>query len=349
MHLPRRTLGLVAAFATVLALGACNASAQEDEAGGAASASPATDADAFPVTIAHKHGETTIDKAATRIVTVGLKEQDDLLALGIVPVGATKWLELGKGGIIGTWAEEALGDAPVPQVLSNEDGVEFEKIAALKPDLILGLYAGLTKDEYDKLSQLAPVVAQPKEYPDWGIPWDEQALKVGQAVGQAKKMQQLVDATQQAVTDAKAAHPEFSGKTGLVATSYEGIYVYASPDPRSRLLTELGFSLPADIDQVIGTKDFGANLSNEKMEWLDRDVLLWFAASAAEEKKFTSGKVYQQLGVSKEERTLFIKPGDKIENPFSFITVLSLPFLVENLTPMLSRAVDGDPATDPQG
>jgi iron complex transport system substrate-binding protein len=100
---------------------------------------------------------------------------------------------------------------------------------------------------------------------------------------------------------------------------------------------------------VIGTKDFGANLSNEKMEWLDRDVLLWFAASAAEEKKLTSGKVYQQLGVSKEERTLFIKPGDMIENAFSFITVLSLPFLVENLTPMLSRAVDGDPATDPQG
>ncbi|MET1004999.1 MAG: iron-siderophore ABC transporter substrate-binding protein [Propionibacteriaceae bacterium] len=340
----RQALGLLAAFATVLALGGCNASAQEDEAGDA-SASPVADANAFPVTIAHKFGQTTIEKAATRIVTVGLKEQDDLLALGIVPVGATKWLELGKGGIIGTWAEQALGDAPVPQVLSIDDGVEFEKVAALKPDLIIGLYSGLTQDEYDKLSLLAPVVAQPKEYPDWGIPWDEQALKVGQAVGQATRMQQLVDATKQTVADAKTAHPEFSGKVGLVATNYEGIYVYASPDPRSRLLTELGFSLPADIDQVIGTKDFGANLSNEKMEWLDRDVVLWFAGSAADQKKTESGKVYQQLGISKEKRTLFIKPGDKIENAFSFITVLSLPFLTESLTPMLTRAVDGDPGT----
>ena len=46
---------------------------------------------AYPLTIEHKHGSTTIDKAPERIVTVGLLEQDPLLALGVTPVGTTEW------------------------------------------------------------------------------------------------------------------------------------------------------------------------------------------------------------------------------------------------------------------
>jgi iron complex transport system substrate-binding protein len=38
--------------------------------------------DPCPVTIAHKHGSTTIRSEPARIVTVGLTDQDALLALG---------------------------------------------------------------------------------------------------------------------------------------------------------------------------------------------------------------------------------------------------------------------------
>ncbi len=333
----------VSVSAAVVGLSACNASASQPGAGANPSASGVEEG-AFPVTIAHKFGETTLTKAPQRVVTAGLKEQDDLLALGIVPVAATKWLELGRGGIVGEWAEPALGSAPAPTVLNFLDGIEFETIAAQAPDLILALYSGLKQADYDKLTKIAPVVAQPKDVVDYGVAWDVQALAVGQAVGQPRRMQQLINASKKAVVDAAAANPTFAGKTALVATPYEGIYVYGSQDPRSRLMTELGFTLPADIDKMTGTTGFGGNISAEKQEFLDTDVLLWFA-EPKDQQRIESGKVYQQLRVHQEGRAIFSATGDRMNNVFSFVTVLSLPYLLEQVVPRVKAAVDGDPAT----
>ena len=44
----------------------------------------------FPVDIAHRHGTTTVAEEPERIVTVGLTDQDALLALGVVPVGVDR-------------------------------------------------------------------------------------------------------------------------------------------------------------------------------------------------------------------------------------------------------------------
>ena len=69
--------------------------------------------------------------------------------------------------------------------------IGFEKIAALKPDLILALYAGLTEDDYKTLSQIAPTVAQPGGYVDYGIPWQELTRTVGRIVGRAARTDDL--------------------------------------------------------------------------------------------------------------------------------------------------------------
>ena len=69
-------------------------------AAGAPSAAP--EEAAFPVTIKHKYGETTIEKAPERVVCLGLTDQDTLMALGVVPVGVTYW-----------FGDEELGHQPV--------------------------------------------------------------------------------------------------------------------------------------------------------------------------------------------------------------------------------------------
>ena len=238
----RQLLAGLSALALAPALVACG----EDGGGQPAGAAPdpeKSEQGAFPVTLEHKYGSTTLEKAPARVVCVGLTEQDALLALGIVPVAVTKWFGDAPGYIF-PWAVQLLGDAELPEVLEDTNGVEIEKVAALQPDLIIGQYAGLTKKDYELLSEIAPTVAQPEAYADYGAPWDEMAMNVAKAVGQPEKMQALVDEVKQQIADQAAAHPEFQGMTALVVTGYEGMFVYGPEDPRSRMLVDLGLHVP---------------------------------------------------------------------------------------------------------
>lgn len=67
----------------------------------------------FPSPSPRKYGSTTVKAEPQRIVTVGLTDQDSVLALGKVPVGTTEWLG-GYQGAIGPWATDKLGDGKTP-------------------------------------------------------------------------------------------------------------------------------------------------------------------------------------------------------------------------------------------
>ncbi|MGN9845506.1 iron-siderophore ABC transporter substrate-binding protein [Nonomuraea sp. H19] len=305
----------------------------------------ATAAGALPVTMTHKYGSTTIPAAPKRVVTVGLVEQDALLALGIVPVATTEWFG-GHPGAIGPWAKDKLGSAAVPQVLKDTgSGPQFEKIAALKPDLILGLYSGLTQEQYTTLSKIAPTVAQPKEYIDFGIPWDELTRKVGVAAGKPAEGDALVKQIEARFAQVQKDNPAFKGATALMATVYEGYFVFGSQDSRSRLLGSLGFQLPTGLDQAIGDK-FGANISRERLDLVDTGVIVWSVADIAKGQAELHGDtVYNKLKVVKEGREVFLQENTPQGDAVAFLTVLSLPYVLDSLVPKLAAAVDGDPAT----
>ena len=206
----------------------------DDDAGSAASVTTATQAAAaaFPVTIEHKYGTTELEKAPERIVTVGYNEQDTLWALGVAPVGVTDWMGFENG--IGPWAEEAAAAAgPKPELLKDTDGIGFEKIAALRPDVIVALYTSLTKADYDKLVQIAPVVAAPKGTPDWGIEWQDTVGILGEVTGKQDEAEKVIADVEAAQAQAKADHPEFAGKTASMAMSLDGMWAYGKDDPRS--------------------------------------------------------------------------------------------------------------------
>lgn len=348
MPLSRRhfLFGTAALATTVVGLSACNASAGTEEtagapasSGGAASVEPG----AFPVTITHKYGEATITSEPLRVVTVGLKEQDDLLALGVLPVGATTWFDLGDSKLFGPWAKQALGEQAEPQVLTDTDGIQFERIAALDPDLIIGLYSGMKEADYAKLSALAPTIAPLTEYQEWGIPWTAQAEVVGRALGRPARMAALIAAAEKRVAAVKDSHPQFAGKTALAATPWEGFFVYGSQDPRGRLLTDIGFSLPADLDATIKNA-WGGDLSDERVDLLDVDALVMLVEGTGR-KDLEANKTFSALSVAQDGRTVFTEPGDGLYEAFSFLTVLSIGYLVEELAPRMQNAVDGDPGT----
>ncbi|MEV7967019.1 iron-siderophore ABC transporter substrate-binding protein [Sphaerisporangium sp. NPDC088356] len=351
--MPRSMRGtrLAAVLASVLllcgAVAACGSGS--DPATGTGSAAPgasASNSGAFPVTIEHKYGSTTIPAEPKRIVTVGLTDQDSVLALGAVPVGTTEWVG-GYKGAIGPWAAAKLGTGAVPTVLKDTGtGPQVEKIASLAPDLILSLYSGLTKDQYATLSKIAPVVAQPKEYPDYGVPWQRQTEIIGRALGKEAEAKKLVEDVEATFTATKAEHPEFDGATAVIATPYEGIFVYGPKDNRSRILSSLGFTLPPGLDKAIGDA-FGANISKERTDLLDTSAIVWLVADpATDADKLHKDKLYGNLDVVKQGREVFVKETGDYGNAFSFVSVLSLPYTLDRLASQLAAAVDGSPSTE---
>jgi len=153
--------------------------------GDTATPPPATGADSgpFPVTIEHQFGSTEITRRPERVVVVGVNEQDALLALGVVPVGTTGYRDDPPPGMIYPWATDKLGDGPTPEIIPRADPFNFEGVAAQHPDLIVGLYSGMTQGDYKTFNKIAPTLAHPKEYPDFGMPWQEITRTVGQALG----------------------------------------------------------------------------------------------------------------------------------------------------------------------
>jgi iron complex transport system substrate-binding protein len=298
---------------------------------------------AFPVTIEHKYGSTEISVVPERVVTVGLTDHDAVLALGVTPIAVRDWFG-DQPSATWPWAQDELGDA-TPAVLPSGE-LNFEQIVALKPDVILGVYSGLDEQEYKTLSEIAPTVAQPSEYVDFGVPWQEQTRIIGRALGREEQAEQLVanvEAQFQAVRD---EHPEFEGATGVVALTWEGSYLpYGPKDPRARFLTALGFELPSEIAELAGD-EFYATISRERLDLIDADVLVWLVNSPAERKTIEDDPIYQQLGVAKEGRDLFLELNEPLGGAISFSSVLSLPYLLDEFVPMLAAAIDGGPSTE---
>jgi iron complex transport system substrate-binding protein len=339
-----RTAGLYSALVAVVVLlmAGCG--------GGAAPASnaPATGGDgAFPVTVQHKFGSTTIPAKPVRVVTLGYTDQDAVLALGTVPVATSEWYGDQPGALF-PWAAAKLGGAPLPTVLPSSDAVQFEKIAAQQPDLILSLYGGLEQGDYDKLSAIAPTIAQPAGVQNYSIPWDTQVEVVGRALGKTAEAATLVEAVRNKIAQVKAAHPQYTGRTALTAGWFsDKWYAYSTKDQRGRLLADLGFTVAPEIDELSGD-DFGAYVSFERPDLIDADALIWVMFEPDQEAKIKASPSYATTRAASQGRALYVDSvgGTNLDAMGGFITVLSLPVLLDALPPQLDAVLDGDPATN---
>lgn len=301
--------------------------------------------DAFPVAIEHKYGSTVIADAPERVLSLGYNEHDAIFALGVEPIAVRYWYG-DEDDAIFPWAEEAAGGANPPVLNMPHGELNFEAIAALEPDLILGVYSGITEEEYETLSAIAPTVAQTGEYIDFGMPWQETTRLIGRALGRAERAEELVAEAEGLFDAARDAHPEWEGLSLVVATYRpDGYGAFASQDLRSRFFTALGFEIPAEIDELAGDV-FGADFSRERADLLDVDVLVWDQLNFVEGGRAVveADPLLQQLDVTREGRVVFI---GEFEDAYAWNTVLSLPFALEGLVPPLELATDGDAGSEP--
>lgn len=291
----------------------------------------------FPVSIKHALGTTQIPAQPKRVVTVGFTDHDTVLALGVVPVGVRDWYGDYPNGVW-PWAQAKLGDAK-PTVLRGET-LNIEAVAALKPDLILGMYGELTGPEYDQLSKIAPTVAQSADHVAYGTPWQEMTRTAGVALGRQDQATKVIADVEGLFAKAAKDHPEFQGTDLVYAGAYGPGTVYVESSHSSRLapLLALGFRVPAEIDQLIGNDKFSSDLSDEQLDVLDHEVLFWeLGAAEGMRKQIEKKALYTKLNVEKDGRAVFIDD-PLLAGALAHATALSLPVALAGMVPMLADA-----------
>jgi len=330
----RLTLTLAAtAAALALTLSGCTASDADVTADAPASGG-------FPVTMEHAFGETTIDAQPERVVAWGWGSADDAIALGVTPVAIPFQSYGGDENGVLPWISEALaasGD-DMPVVLPESEEPPYEEIAAAAPDVILAAYSGITSDQYELLSQIAPVVAYPGEA--WATDWRELITITGTALGKNEEATTLLAEIDTEITDQAAAHPEFAGRSiALTADSGGTFYVYKKDDPRVDFTLDLGFVSAPSVDELATDEaTFYFTLSYEQLDKLSSDVLVNFEPTQEESDAFLAAG-YAQVMPQVQNGTVASPVGAAFIASVSPPTGLSLTWGLQDYVDVLSAAV----------
>ena len=284
------------------------------------------------VTIDHKFGSTGIDARPSRVVTFGPTDEDTVLALGMVPVGLTDWWDNYAEGRPWPWAQPKLGETKYA-VIPLDGTVHYEEIAGLKPDLIIGQYCGMRRDEYDRLSRIAPTVAQSGEYEDWRTPWPVMARTIAKALGKSAEAEGLVAGVNAAYERVKQANPKFSATTVLYVERGDGRFtIRGANEPRVQALTNMGLKVPAKYADL-GT--FGQEFGDEQLRVLDEvDAVVW-VTEPADRDGLRAHPLFQGLRVARENRHVFVTD-ETLRAAINWSSVLSLPYAVEGLAPLIA-------------
>jgi iron complex transport system substrate-binding protein len=281
------------------------------------------------VNVKHIFGETKIPGPPKRVVSAGFTEQDDLLAVGVVPIAVTDWFGAEPFGVW-PWAQPKLGSAQ-PVVLSLNDGIQVDQIASLKPDLIVAVNAGLDQDTYTKLSAIAPTIAQ--SGPDaFFEPWKDQATTIGQAVMKADDMAALITAVDEKFVAIGKSNPQFTGRKVLLlaGTFYQDSIRVTEAGWRTEFLTNMGFTIP-DTGGSLIPRDKMASVLDEA------DVLIWTTESDDEQAALLADPIVAKLRATTLKRNVFT--GKDLSGAIAFASTLSYPVVADQLPPLLTKAL----------
>lgn len=281
-HMPRATqlIALTAIAVLTIGLTACAPSAET-------TTEPAAASGWTPITIEHALGTTIIDTKPERVATVNWANHEVPLALGIVPVGmaAANFGDDDADGLL-PWVKEKLDElgAETPVLFDETDGIDFEGVADTQPDVILAAYSGLTQEDYDTLSEIAPVVAYPETA--WGTPWRKMISLNSEAIGLKAEGEALVADLEQQIADTAADYPSFEGKTAMFMTHVDTadlseVSFYTAHDTRALFFDDLGLLTPPSIAAASATTDkFSLKQSAEQADaFNDVDIIVTYGGA----------------------------------------------------------------------
>lgn len=241
--------------------------------------------------VTHIMGTTAVPDAPLRIVALTNEATEDLLALGIVPVGAV------RSANANPWFDHVAAQLADTTLVGEELAPDMETIAALEPDLIIGNKKRHEKI-YDQLSAIAPTVFVENITGQW-----RQNLAVyAEAAGKSAEGEALLADYQRRVEAIKAELGDrVAEKVGLVRFIAGQNYAYNNDSFSGSILRDIGFSRPAAQDKA----GLAEPITKERIPDLDGDRLLYFSYETGdglaleEEKAWLADPLWQALDAAK--------------------------------------------------
>ncbi|WP_313823823.1 ABC transporter substrate-binding protein [Citricoccus sp.] len=336
----------VAAVGLVLALSACGSGTAEPAADSAAStgSSEAAAGQQFPIEVEHAFGTTTIESKPERVATVNWANHEVPLALGVVPVGmaAANFGDDDGNGVL-PWVEDELAElgAETPVLFDETDSIDFEAVADTDPDVILAAYSGLTQQDYDTLSEIAPVVAFPETA--WGTDWRDMIRLNSQGMGMEAEGDALIEDLEGQIAETAAEHPELEGTSAMFLTHVDTadlstVNFYTGHDTRTMFFEDLGMTVAKSVQQVTDETDqFSGTVSAEQVDQFDDvEVIVTYGDQSLVDTLEADPLLSQMPAV--ENGAIVAMDGTGPLGTAANPTPLALPYVLEDYADLLAEA-----------
>lgn len=322
-----------------LALSACGAS----DADQSDSASAAGSSENYPVVIEHALGTTTIEEHPERVATVAWANHEVPLALGVVPVGmaAANFGDDDGNGML-PWVEEKLDEmgAEPPVLFDETDGIDFEAVADTDPDVILAAYSGLTQEDYDTLSEIAPVVAYPED--PWATSWRDVIRFNAQGLGLEAEGDALVTDLETEISEAAQQYPDLAGTktmflTHVDPTDLSTVNFYTANDTRAAFFSDLGLDTPAAVAEASEAGGFSGSISAEQLDRFDDVELIVTYGDQELVETLRADPLLSQMPAVKNDAIVFLDgngPMGTAANP----TPLAISWVLDDYVAQLAEA-----------
>lgn len=166
---------------------------------------------------------------------------------------------------------------------------------------------------------------------------------VGQAVGKLDQARQLINGLTQRYADAAVAHPHWDKvPAGFVQAPYDDGSVIAWPNGLGTgFLTDLGFTIPGSFDKFVSQDVAQAQIPGKDAKVLnDAKVLVWGVDVDGDGSDIEKDKILGKLDAVEDGRSIYT--GELLTSAIYFNSILSLPYVLDQLVPRLEQVLPAD-------
>ncbi|MFL1430697.1 MULTISPECIES: ABC transporter substrate-binding protein [unclassified Nocardiopsis] len=273
-HRRPRALPAIALAALVAITGCGSEDGPETGSEAAAAAGdllpPAEGTTEYPLTLTTWAGETVLEERPERIAVIGFSPNADALeAIGVTPVytlsdEAWEWRD-----------PEWVSAIEHVDTATRRDPINFEGIAAGDPDLIIATNFIFEEGDFERLSDIAPVLENEEQVAGDQIDWRDTQRRIGEVLDLGAAADAAIVEAEEAIAATAAEHPRFEGRTVTIAYDYTTTgmdYYTVTGGTAEQVVGRLGFEPNPLAENFVDEP----GVSDERLALLDADVLIVF-------------------------------------------------------------------------